>query len=114
MCSSHPLDRGTNFKNGKRGSVLEKVEIGDFTLYCGDCLEILPAINGIHCVVTDPPYGIAYKTNHRKIMEAPDMLANDERTAALVCSSHCRHCSRGGGLFICVRDLMWRLIGFKK
>lgn len=27
------------------------------TLYCGDCLEILPELSGVDAVVTDPPYG---------------------------------------------------------
>jgi site-specific DNA-methyltransferase (adenine-specific) len=32
------------------------------TLYCGDCLEILPTLDAgsIDAVVTDPPYGISY------------------------------------------------------
>ena len=34
--------------------------IGNATLYCGDCLEILPSLKGIDAVVTDPPYGIGY------------------------------------------------------
>jgi DNA modification methylase len=29
----------------------------DVTLYCGDCLEILPHLGKVDCVVTDPPYG---------------------------------------------------------
>jgi site-specific DNA-methyltransferase (adenine-specific) len=29
------------------------------TLYCGDCLEILPHLGKVDAVVTDPPYGIA-------------------------------------------------------
>ena len=33
-------------------------QIGDCTLYLGDCLEILPSIAGVDAVVTDPPYGI--------------------------------------------------------
>lgn len=33
-------------------------QIGDATLYLGDCLEILPTLTGIDAVVTDPPYGI--------------------------------------------------------
>lgn len=32
--------------------------IGNATLYCGDCREILPAVRDIDAVVTDPPYGI--------------------------------------------------------
>ena len=35
-----------------------KIEhIGDATLYLGDCLEILPTLEGVDAVVTDPPYG---------------------------------------------------------
>ena len=33
-------------------------QIGDATLYLGDCLEILPALGPVDAVVTDPPYGI--------------------------------------------------------
>lgn len=35
-----------------------KVEIGNATLYCGDCREILPKLEKVDAVVTDPPYGI--------------------------------------------------------
>ncbi len=36
-----------------------KVErIGDATLYCGDCLEIMPTLEKVDAVVTDPPYGV--------------------------------------------------------
>lgn len=31
---------------------------GRVVLYCGDCLEVLPTIGKVDCVVTDPPYGI--------------------------------------------------------
>ena len=30
--------------------------IGDATLYCGDCLEILPTLGKVDAVVTSPPY----------------------------------------------------------
>lgn len=37
----------------------ERVEtIGDATLYLGDCLRVMPCLDGIDAVVTDPPYGI--------------------------------------------------------
>jgi DNA modification methylase len=35
-----------------------KEVIGNATLYLGDCLEILPTLDNVHCVITDPPYGI--------------------------------------------------------
>ena len=35
-------------------------DCGTVTLYCGDCLEVLPTLEagGVDAVVTDPPYGI--------------------------------------------------------
>ena len=36
----------------------EVVTIGDATLYCGDCLEILPTLPKVDAVITDPPYGV--------------------------------------------------------
>ena len=37
---------------------MERVKIGDAVLYHGDCLEILPTLEKVDAVVTDPPYGI--------------------------------------------------------
>lgn len=37
-------------------------DCGNVTLYLGDCLEILPTLCKVDCVVTDPPYGIAYES----------------------------------------------------
>jgi site-specific DNA-methyltransferase (adenine-specific) len=38
--------------------------IGSATLYLGDCLEILPTtLPKVDAVITDPPYGQAYKVN---------------------------------------------------
>jgi len=37
-----------------------KEQIGDATLYLGDCMEILPTLEGYDAVLADPPYGIAY------------------------------------------------------
>lgn len=38
-----------------------KVQIGDATLYLGDCMEILPTLDKVDAVITDPPYGIGDK-----------------------------------------------------
>lgn len=36
----------------------QKVTIGNAELWLGDCLEILPTLDKVDAVVTDPPYGI--------------------------------------------------------
>lgn len=42
---------------------MRKEQIGDATLYLGDCLEILPTLDTVDAVVTDPPYGYSYASN---------------------------------------------------
>lgn len=37
---------------------VQKVVIGDATLYQGDCMDVLPVINSADAVISDPPYGI--------------------------------------------------------
>ncbi|HBT78103.1 MAG TPA: hypothetical protein DEB39_14535, partial [Planctomycetaceae bacterium] len=60
---------------------MEKVVIRDCILYRGDCLEMLETIppGSVSCCFGDPPYGIGYQGNHRKVMAKQEMLANDER-----------------------------------
>lgn len=41
--------------------MIEPVIIGNATLYCGDCREILPTLGKVDAVVTDPPYGLGDK-----------------------------------------------------
>lgn len=45
---------------------MEKVVIGDCTLYHGDCMDIMPVLNKVDAVVTDPPYGIKENANRVK------------------------------------------------
>ena len=50
----------------------ERVEqIGDCTLYLGDCLEVMPTLGKFDAVVTDPPYGIGITNIYRKIQFPP-------------------------------------------
>ena len=36
----------------------EIVTIGDATLYFGDCMDILPTLDKVDAVITDPPFGV--------------------------------------------------------
>lgn len=37
------------------------VIIGNATLYCADCMDVLPTLERVDAVITDPPYGLAEK-----------------------------------------------------
>lgn len=41
------------------------VIIGNATLYCGDCMDILPTLPRVDAVITDPPYGIGITKSNR-------------------------------------------------
>lgn len=51
---------------GVRPAGGDRVQIGDCTLYLGDCREILPTLGEVDAVVTDPPYGMNYDTDSRR------------------------------------------------
>jgi len=46
--------------------------IGNATLYLGDCLEILPTLEKVDAVITDPPYGVqlGVKLNNQRFTRA--------------------------------------------
>lgn len=43
-----------------------RIEIGNATLYHGNCLDILPTLPKVDAVITDPPYGIGFGEKHTK------------------------------------------------
>lgn len=51
------------------------------TLYCGDCRELIPHIEA-DVLVTDPPYGMAFKSNYRN--KSHERIAGDESDDLLV------------------------------
>lgn len=52
---------------------MDKVIIGDATLYLGDCMDILPTLDKVDAVITDPPYGI--NENHKKVASRGKLAA---------------------------------------
>jgi site-specific DNA-methyltransferase (adenine-specific)/modification methylase len=40
---------------------MSPVQIGNATLYLGDCMNILPTLGKVDAVITDPPYGLGKK-----------------------------------------------------
>ena len=56
--------------------MIQKVIIGDCTLYCGDSKDIVTKLENIDAVVTDPPYGMNFVSNYRK--NKYKKIANDD------------------------------------
>lgn len=57
---------------------------GGITIYHGDCRDVLPSLEHVDLVLTDPPYGVSYVTawrSHTDPLVAP--IANDESLNAL-------------------------------
>lgn len=60
------------------------MEIGNATLYLGDCREILPTLPKVDAVVTDPPYGIDYLASQPGAVEH-ERIRNDDAGLDLDC-----------------------------
>lgn len=65
--------------------------IGDCTLYLGDSRLIAPHIENVSAIITDPPYGMGFRSNFRE--EKHEAIANDEDTECLMwaCSLPAAH-----------------------
>jgi len=50
-------------------------EHAGITIYHGDCREILPELEKVDLVLTDPPYGMNFRSNHR--WEKHDIIFGD-------------------------------------
>lgn len=94
-------------------------ECGSARLICADCLEVLPMLEGVDAVVTDPPYGIHKKEIRNGFMndrQGQDASVWDKRpsgqTIGLI-RSVCETCVIWGfGYFAselgdCVAPLVW-------
>jgi DNA modification methylase len=42
------------------------------TLYMGDCREIAPQLEGVDAVISDPPYGMDWDTDHTRFVVGPN------------------------------------------
>jgi site-specific DNA-methyltransferase (adenine-specific) len=80
----------------------ESVEIGNATLYHGDCMDILPQLSGADAVITDPPYGISY-VSARRTQGPTEMLKNDEEAPVEVVPLLASAIKEGGALYLATR-----------
>jgi site-specific DNA-methyltransferase (adenine-specific) len=64
---------------------MRKEIIGDATLYLGDCMDILPTLDKVDAVITDPPYGMNLNTDSTRFtvggslgIKRPKILNDDK------------------------------------
>jgi DNA modification methylase len=53
-------------------------KVGESVLHCGDCLEVLPTLEGIDAVFCDPPYGIDHSSNFGASWERTTIAGDDD------------------------------------
>lgn len=61
------------------------------TIYHGDCLEIMPELDKVDLILTDPPYGVSYRSNHYIYGNPHGEIRNDDQ-------------------LLCPLDDMWKLL----
>ena len=68
-------------------------QIGDATLYLGDAREIVPSIEPLPVIATDPPYGMSFRSNRPKVRPKAHAIRNDDSEEALlwVCGLTAEH-----------------------
>jgi len=71
--------------------VVRDITIRDCRLILGDATEIVGGIADIGAVVTDPPFGMSFRSNHRRVKHSA--IANDDDTMLLqwACSIPAAH-----------------------
>lgn len=61
----------------------DEYENGAVRVIRGDCLKVLPTLEGIGAIVTDPPYGMAWNTNSKRFSggKSPNIHRNKQERA---------------------------------
>lgn len=82
--------------------IVREERIGDCRLLQGDCMEIMPTLDPVDAVVTDPPYGIGISSNpvrqkHQK--KNWDDAPIEDCAVGLILKSASEHIIWGGNYF---------------
>ncbi len=54
---------------------IEPVQIGDATLYCGDCLSVMPTLGEVDGIITDAPYEKEAHRSDRRVQRRDGLVA---------------------------------------
>lgn len=65
--------------------------IGDCRLILGDCLATLPLLERFDALITDPPYGQEFRSNHRTVRHAAIVGDSDDASLIWACNLQPSH-----------------------
>lgn len=63
--------------------IRKEAVIGPCRLLLGDCMEILPTLGKFDAVVTDPPFGMVFRSNYRTVRTKYHAIENDDNDDCL-------------------------------
>jgi len=63
----------------------------EITIYHGDCMEVMQGLDKVDLILTDPPYGVSYRSNHYIYGNPHGEIKNDNK-------------------LFCPLDDMWKLL----
>ena len=69
----------------------EEVIVGDARLILGDCREVLPTLTKVDAVITDPPYGMSFRSGYRQIQHHKIINDHDISCLRWACSIPVEH-----------------------
>lgn len=84
---------------------MTREQIGNATLYLGDCLEILPTLGKVDAVVTDPPYNFSTTSSGTKFDFISDAINAAYWFAAVLRAEKALFDPRGG--------MIWQFLNWK-
>jgi site-specific DNA-methyltransferase (adenine-specific) len=64
---------------------------------------VFPLLVPVDLVVTDPPYGCGYKTNHRKRLQTPEMLIGDDKPLTDIVTPLVKTLKPNSAIYLCTR-----------
>lgn len=91
---------------------MEKVTIGNAELYCADCADVVPVLDGFDLIATDPPYGVAMNKNKGRRAKNADQIAGDDVPPVVGWMTQHQAIIWGGNNFDLPRSTGW-LVWFK-
>ncbi len=83
--------------------MMKKTVIRNCTIYEEDCRDVFPVLEPVDLIVTDPPYGVQFRSNHRRIIPKTKILAGDDKPNTEFVGPLVKTLKPDSALYLCTR-----------